>query len=178
MRRTLSSPLTFFWKFVSTPLLAGCFILVLAVGWSGGWKHRDGTPVSGGEIAIAIICQTATFAWLVFLSARLKRVEVDDNSLYVSNYRTEILVPLSEIAGVRETSPYWFTIIVTLKSSSSFGGEIVFRPRHRFYLSGLHPIARQLNELAEQAHREATGRDRKNPSSKQPATATRPDITA
>ena len=152
MRRTLSSPLTFFWKFVSTPLLAGCFILVLAVGWSGGWKHRDGTPVSGGEIAIAIICQTATFAWLVFLSARLKRVEVDDGTLYLSNYVTEIRVPLSEVIDVTESGTLkWFLVGIDLRNPTAFGQHIDFRPRLRFYWSGLHPTVKELQERCQHA---------------------------
>jgi len=152
VRRTLSSPLTFFWKFAATPLLAGCFVFVMAAQWSDGWKRRDRTPVSSGEIAIATICLAVTFAWLVFLSARLKRVEVDDSILYISNYVTEIRVPLSEVINVRESwTLKWFLLGIDLRNSTAFGQHIDFRPRLRFYWSGLHPVARDLNTLCENA---------------------------
>lgn len=178
MRTTLSSPLTLLYKIGLLSLFAflGLFLIAASLGYE--WK-KPGTSahVSSSARVLYAMAGLTGFYW-VWQCARLKRVKTDDNSLYVSNYRTEIQVPFTEIAGLRETGSYWFTIVITLKNPSRFGRTIVFRPRHRFYLSGLHPIARQLNELAEQAQREATGRDRENPSSKQPATATRPDITA
>lgn len=155
MRRTLSSPLTFFWKFAATPLLAGGYVWAMAAKWSDGWKHRDGTPVSGGEIAIAIFCLAATFAWLVFLSARLKRVEVDDRTLYISNYVTEIRVPLSEVIEVAESgTARWFLLGIDLRNPTAFGQHIDFRPRLRFYWSGLHPVALGLKGLVERARGE------------------------
>ena len=152
MRRTLSSPLTFFWKFAATPVLIGWFVYVLAGEWSGGWKNRDGTPVSSGEIAIAVLCWAATFVCLVFLSARLKRVEVDDGTLFISNYVTEIRVPLSEVIDVTESwTPKWFLLGIDLRNPTAFGQHIDSRPKLRFYCSGLHPVARDLKNLRERA---------------------------
>ena len=155
LRRTLSSPLTFFWKFAATPLLAGAYVWVMAAEWSDGWKHRDGTPASMATMAFVIVCLATAVAWLVWLSTRLKRVAVDDCALYVSNYVTEIRVPLSEVTDVRESGTLrWFLIGVDLRSPTTFGQHLHFRPRLRLYWSGLHPMARELKKLADQASAE------------------------
>ena len=152
MRRTLSSPLTFFWKFGSTPLLAGCFVYLLAALWSGGWKSQDGTPDSGRTIGTAIVLVPAICGWIAWLTARLKRVAVDDSALYISNYRTEIRVPLTQVLDVRESgNSKWFLIGINLRHPTAFGQRIVFRPRLCLYWSGLHPVARELKGLVEQA---------------------------
>ena len=167
MRTRLSTPLTIFYKVVLPSLYLLCMVFIIAV-WCGhgrGWKHLEwiSTPASPLWTAVAVLGQLAGFAWLTI---PLKKVEMDDTSLYVSNFRTEIQIPLTEITGLCETSSYWFTIIVTLGNKSSFGHTIVFRPRHRFYLSGLHPITRQISELAEQARRGAASRGQKDAHSK------------
>jgi hypothetical protein len=179
MKTQLSTPLTFLYKVVLPALYLLCIVFVIA-GWRGprpemeasGMKSHPGSPAL---TAAAVLGVGAILAWLTI---PLKKVEMDDTALYVSNCWTEIQIPLSEIVGVRETSPYWFTIIVTLKSNSSCGREIVFRPRHRFYLSGLHPITRQLAEHAKQARREAAGCGQSDAHSKPPATAIRNNLTA
>lgn len=61
---------------------------------------------------------------------RYKKVSVDDEFLYVSNYRKEITIPVSNISGVTETR--WVRtrpITIHLKTDSEFGRKIVFMPR-------------------------------------------------
>ena len=95
---------------------------------------------------------TVTFAWLVFLSARLKRVAVDDITLYVSNYLTEIQVLLSEVIHVTENGTLkWFLVEIDLRNPTAFGQHIDFRPRLRFYWSGLHPTVKELQERCQHA---------------------------
>ncbi len=148
MRTRLSTPLTFFYKVVLPSLHAviGVFLIAVSLGYE--WKKPGGIsgPMTSSARAFYVMAGLSCLC-LIWRYARLKRVEMDDNSLYVSDYRTEIQIPLSEIVSVRETSPYWFTIVITFKSDSGFGQSIVFRPSHRFYWSGFHPITRQLGEL-------------------------------
>ena len=90
----------------------------------------------------------AVFVW--WNCVRLKRVSVDDNFLYVSNYLKEIAIPLSDIHDVTENR--WFNIhpvTIRLKASSEFGDKIVFMPTTRFFaFFSSHPVVSELKELA------------------------------
>jgi hypothetical protein len=91
-------------------------------------------------------------AWFVFLATRLLRVEIDDCALYVSDYLTEIRIPFSGIAAVREIpSCSGFKLGIELRHPSPFGTRIVFRPRGSTLRAGIHPTARKLQALSEQA---------------------------
>lgn len=104
MRRTLSSPLTFVWKFaVPTLFIAGtCYVIV--VQWLDKFRNRDGTPLSYGALFLSLAFCAAISAWVVWYTKRLKRVEVDDRALYVSNYCSEICIPLTEVCDVSEST--------------------------------------------------------------------------
>jgi hypothetical protein len=147
--RTLSSPLTFFWKFVATPLIAGLFIAAFA---RHGWKVRDGASDSAGMIAIGLFSLIFMIAYLIWRTAGLKRVVIKEGALYVSNYRTEIRVPFSEIRDVREGfSVRWFVICIDLKDPTALGQHIEFRPKFHLYWSQPHPIVRELQSHSQNA---------------------------
>jgi hypothetical protein len=151
MRRTYSSPLTVFWKFIFPALLIGGWSYG-TVQWLGEFRNRDGPAHSSGEIWLAIVSSAALVACYVWWAKRLKRVEADDHALYISNYITEIRVPLSELTAVSERrSGKHFTLSIELRNPSAFGKRIVFRPRPRLYWSGIHPVARELHALCEKA---------------------------
>lgn len=82
--------------------------------------------------------------------AGLKRVCVDSQNLYVSNYRREITVPLSMIASVTENR--WINIhpvTVHFLSPTEFGQEITFMPTVRpFAFWSRHPVVAELRQLA------------------------------
>jgi len=78
---------------------------------------------------------------------KLKRVRVDYQNLYVSNYFKEISIPLSEILDVRQTR--WANpICIQLRSPSEFGDKILFMPTGRLTPLGKHPVIAKLRELA------------------------------
>jgi hypothetical protein len=152
MQRILSSPLTFFWKFISTPLLIGGFVCALASAWIGNWLRRQGTPLSVNEVLMAILLLSLVGTQGFRMMAALKRVAVDDHTLYISNYLTEIRVPLSEVLDVKESSRRGSLLIrIHLRRPTPFGPSIVFRPRLRLYWWGPHPVALELRSLCEQA---------------------------
>ncbi|HWZ43614.1 MAG TPA: hypothetical protein VNW97_09050 [Candidatus Saccharimonadales bacterium] len=84
---------------------------------------------------------------------RLKRVRMDDRALYVSNYKTEIIVPLSNVAEVTENR--WINIHpVTIKfySETGFGSQIVFMPKARpFGLWFSHPVVGEIRSAVARA---------------------------
>ena len=88
-------------------------------------------------------------AFLLFKSARLKYVSVDDDYLYVSNFFREIVIPLSDIHDVTEN--VWINyhpVTIHLKHPSEFGDKIVFMPKTRFSLFSSHPVVKELKQLA------------------------------
>ena len=81
---------------------------------------------------------------------RYKKVSVDDQVLYVSNYRKEIKIPVSDIADVTEIK--WIRtrpVTIHLKTDSEFGRKIVFTPKfNRFRIVADNPMIAELKELA------------------------------
>lgn len=111
---------------------------------------RTSTKIYGEPVATFFIFSWIIgTAWLCWFAFRLKKVEIDDKSLYVSNYREEIRIPLSEIERVKEsflTNPKQVTIV--LRSPSKFGSRIVFVPELRFFdIFGSHPVVGELREI-------------------------------
>jgi len=156
MRRSLSAPLTLVWKFVvPTVFIVGtCYVIVVQC--LDTFKNRDGTPLSYGELCLSLAFCAGISAWVVWYTNRLKRVQVDDRALYVSNYWSEICIPLPEVCDVSESTGdrRYFSVTIRLRTMSAFGQRIVFLPRFRLYWSGLHPVVRELQALCERARGE------------------------
>jgi hypothetical protein len=81
---------------------------------------------------------------------RYKKVAVDDEFLYVSNYRKEIKIPVSKIEDVSQIK--WFRtrpVTIYLKEDSEFGREIVFTPKlGGFQVFADNPVVKELKEKA------------------------------
>jgi hypothetical protein len=154
MRRTLSSPLTLFWKLLLPTLLMGGGGWIIVMGWRGQ-LHHNGAPLSRATLWLVVPGLALVLAWPLLWAKRLKRVEVDDLFLYISNFITEIRVPLSDVTAVSESDDRRnFTVNIELGKESAFGQRIIFRPRFCLYWSGVHPIARELQALCKKARSE------------------------
>jgi hypothetical protein len=72
---------------------------------SGGSRPRAvaPAPASGAWIISFFAAVGALFIWRTCIP--LKRVRMDDQALYISNFKTEITVPLRDVAEVTEN--YW-----------------------------------------------------------------------
>ena len=83
----------------------------------------------------------------------LKRVEVDDDALYVSNYTTELRIPLSEVFAVYASggSKGLTRVNIALRNPSAFGQNIEFLPRLSQCWAGMAPAIRELKALCRQA---------------------------
>jgi hypothetical protein len=111
----------------------------------------DGSKGADAPIKwIILIMWVAGFAFICWSSVRLKKVSVDDDFLYVSNFIKEISIPLSDIYDVTEN--VWVSIhpvTIHLKSQSEFGDKIVFMPTTRFFpFFSSHPVVSELKDLA------------------------------
>ncbi len=144
MKRTISSSQTFIMKVL--------FPLVWITGFGIGTLTMFINPSNDTD---AMKWQFL-FGWIIgsavifLLGVRLKKVSIDGSSLYISNYLKEISVPLADIERVTEN--VWINIhpvTIHLKSSSEFGGSILFMPKARFggWFSS-HPVVAELRELA------------------------------
>ena len=77
---------------------------------------------------------------------------MDEKSLYISNYFTEIVVHLSDVAeviGYRWSSNYPVTIRFCV--ATAFGWRIIFLPKVRYSFFGPHPVVEQIRRAVAQA---------------------------
>jgi hypothetical protein len=153
MRRTLSSRATIFWNFVLPILLIAGLSCALLLCWLGKIKETDGKPMRVEEICLFTLVWAAIVGVAVKSIGVLKRVEVDDDALYISNYHTEVRIPLSEVTGVRQSrgKKDLTKVSIGLRSRSAFGKTVEFLPRLRLNWSGTHPAVRELKVLCQQA---------------------------
>jgi predicted PurR-regulated permease PerM len=133
----MSSKWTPFYKFI-LPLLGGGGMCVAV--WHVHEHPQEITIPPGFPPSLAWVFVLAAFVavaavlWIMLLP--LKRVELDDGDLIISNYRTEIRVPLENVESIDDRSmsnPRRYT--VTFREPTDFGRRIVF----------LEPVAWTLN---------------------------------
>jgi hypothetical protein len=133
----LSSRWTPFYKFVVPVLVTGGLVF-------GAWRaygHPQEVnlppgmpPTYGWMLMLALAVVVAALLW--FTLSPIKKVELDDDSLIISDYRTEIRVPLDNVEKIDErsmTNPRRYKL--TFREATDFGRRIVF----------LEPMAWTLN---------------------------------
>src|SRR5438094_3555286 len=103
MRRTLSSAQTFAFKYAFPVLWIGGFGLGTVALWLGGFHVQDGGPPPSWMRWQFLIAWVVGSAVIVWFSRRVKRVQVDEQSLYISNYFSEVSVPLTEVTEFSES---------------------------------------------------------------------------
>jgi hypothetical protein len=155
MLRTISSVQTFFVKCVFAPVwVAGFGVGTLAVFTLP--LHPGAPPLPVRFLFLAAWLFGSSFMWKTL--AVLKRVRMDDRTLYVSNFRTEVAVPLVAVTAVRENK--WLNyhpVTIEFETDTPFGRSITFMPTARFAaLWKSHPIVRELRDAARRAKSRAT----------------------
>ncbi len=141
MSETLSSRLTFAMK-VGLPLL-----------WAGAIVAVFRSPDSADDLPtrLIVLAMTGVAALLIgWVCVRLKRVRVADRTLYVSNYLTEITLPLDAVVDIKEHR--WLKIrpiTLVLRTPTPFGSRILFMPRTQWWLTPFspHPMAEELRGM-------------------------------
>jgi hypothetical protein len=139
--KELSTPLTFFYKFIF-PLL-----------WFGGIGFGVRKVVFSPEAYDARWLQYMAIwlgvtAFMFFTTGDVKKVYLDGKKLIVSNFYSKIEIDVEQISGVDGStflSPrlVWFT----LKEPSSYGKKITFLPKHRMSAGlGKHPVVQELQK--------------------------------
>ena len=88
----------------------------------------------------------------IWFCGRIKRVAVDDEALYVSNYWSEVRIALAEVSHFTQSflsRPA--TVTIHLRRLSAAGERVVFIPKSRWVLFGIHPVIIELQALCDQA---------------------------
>ena len=136
---TISSRLTGFYKFGFLVIWAGMWAMatvgMLAQGNSQGWAM------------VGVLVAGVVFIW--WLLGGLKRVRLEGRNLLISNYKLEIVVPVGDLAGVRQR--WWMSpklVTLELRNDTPFGKSILFMPRTTFRMFSEDEIVRRLRSLS------------------------------
>ena len=139
--RTLSAPETFATKFI-LPSLWICTVGAIVLASFGDTDEASPLYASRWKSLFVWVAGTGLLWWACM---RLKRVRIAHESLYISNYRREIHVPLSEIRAIAGNR--WLsTRLITIEFDrvTSFGSKVVFMPPLGFLLFRPHPMIAEL----------------------------------
>jgi hypothetical protein len=157
----LSSQQTFLMKIVFPMIWIGMFA-VATLGlffWSGSFQgpREQPPPPELKWSFLAVTCAGSAFIWWTCM--RLKRVRMDERALYISNFSTEIVVPLNNVAAVTENR--WINIhpvTIFFRSDTAFGSRIVFMPKARWFaLWSSHPVVDEIRNAVALATGAAPG---------------------
>jgi len=146
----LSSGMTFFYKFIFPVVWIGGFGTATVAMWVQplfqGPHAAEPLEVRLGFLVAAI----AGSAFIYWSCIRLKKVSMDDRFLYVSDYATEIQVPLTQVCRVTENR--WdnsHPVTIHFSSPTAFGEKITFMPTIRLFgLWTSHPVVERIRTAA------------------------------
>jgi hypothetical protein len=152
MRRRLSSRTTILWSYVLPALLIVGLSFALLLCWLNKIVGKDGRPMSVEVLCAFTLMWALTMVGLVRSVGFLKRVEVEDDALYVSNCTTEVRIPLSQVTDVRASggSRGLTRVSIALRNPSALGETIEFLPRLSRCWAGMDPAIRELQALCRQ----------------------------
>lgn len=146
----LSSLQTFFFKFIFSLIWIGGIASATSSMWIAyifGHKSDGGPP----EMKFVLLAMTiAGSAYIYWSCIRLKKVRMDQQFLYISNYIHEIQVPLSMVERVTEfrwdnTHP----VTIHFVRATEFGQSITFMPKIRvFGFLSSHPVVDKIRTAA------------------------------
>ena len=148
---TLSSAWTFWTKFIFPVIWISAVGTGAVLLWLGDLVGgNNASPPSQAKFAVLGVWIVGT-TLILWFSAGLKRVRIDERQLYVSNYIREISVPFSEIIDVRQNR--WINsrpITIYFRDTTEFGGKATFMPKWRmqFLFWRTDPVVSELKQLA------------------------------
>jgi hypothetical protein len=146
--------MTFFYKCIlPTFWIAGFAIATVLMfttpeSFKGDKDIREFRPI----FLIITVAGAVFFYWSCM---RLKKVSLKDNVLIVSNFLSEVVIPLGDVERVSGSVMMHPELVwLYLRRPTDFGTKIVFAAKWRFF-SGFnrHPIVNELQKLAETEYR-------------------------
>jgi hypothetical protein len=152
MHRTLSSAQTVLMKWVFPALWIGGFGIGTCLLWFDALRGGNGVPPPEWMKWQFLAIWLVGTVFIVWFCGRLKRLQVDDETLYVSNYWSEVCIPFTEVDHFTES--HWTrppTVTIHLRNLSPYGERIVFIPKARWFPRGPHPVVSELQALCDRA---------------------------
>lgn len=142
--RVLSSKQTFFWKFV----FPACWALVYGPPAVAGLLGRSDERF----MFLFLVVGGSLLAFL--FGGRLKKVELGERVLRVSNYLRTTSVPLTRVAEVKRVGlGRWQNIRIRFTEDTPFGPSIVFLPPAAFIPFAItHPLVGELQAVVARAN--------------------------
>ncbi|HEY0428922.1 MAG TPA: hypothetical protein VGC76_14165 [Pyrinomonadaceae bacterium] len=141
MKQSISSAFTFYFKVI----LPALWIPFFGVGAIVSSFNMTTSDLPFGRF-FPLLMWLGGSIFIYWAGVGLKKVSIDETTLYVSNYSKEILIPRAEIQAVTEN--FWINthpVTIHLKSPSPFGSKIKFMPKLRFFaFFRSHPIVEEL----------------------------------
>ena|SRR5438132_8515998 len=151
MARTLSSAQTFAMKYLFAPTWIAIFGAGTLALFVVGDRFQDdkGLPPPPEWKWIFLTVWVGLSSLLNYSCVGLKRVRIDEQALYVSNYITEIEVPLRDVAEICENQ--WLNNPVTIRFNrqTKFGDSITFLPKAPFF--GTRAVIGEIQEAVRRA---------------------------
>jgi len=148
--KTISSSQTFLMKVIFPVLWITFFGFGTVSAWRGTMHAKSGGPVPPEMKWVFLGAWIVGTTFILQSVTGLKRVAVDSKNLYVSNYRRDIVIPLTMVSDVTENR--WINIhpvTIHLRNDSEFGQKISFMPTSRFFGGwSSHPVVAELQQLA------------------------------
>lgn len=149
--RNLSSAWTFWTKFILPVVWISGFGTGTILLWLGRFHDRNNAmpPPQEKFVFLAVWILGSTF--ILWASAGLKRVRMDERQLYVSNYVKEIHIPFSAITDVKQNR--WLNsrpITIYFRDATEFGDKARFMPKRRIRIQfwRIDPVVNELRKLA------------------------------
>jgi hypothetical protein len=147
--KTISSSMTFLMKIIFPVFWISIFGIVTIELCLDNLHGNNSEPPPAELKFIFLSAWIAGTTFILWLCAGLKRVRMDDKTLYVSNYSREIAISMSLIENVTENR--WINIhpvTVYFKEDTPFGAKVTFMPKKRLFMWRRHPIVAELKRLA------------------------------
>lgn len=152
MKRTISSQLTFLFKF----LLPIPWILWIGIALP---KTISRLSAQGGESIkswIMICIWIFGSAALFWFCKKLKKVVIDyKGKLLISNYLQVIAVRPEDITHIYDGTDFFHRTGFILRKPSEFGKKIIFMPRQIFGFYLPHPVLKELQDFVSLAKERA-----------------------
>ena len=156
--RTLSSSLTFLYKFIFPVWWIGWFAFVTAAMFvaPNSFTPRGNAQMSVEEARMFFLAATIVGGMgLYWLCMRLKKVTLKENDLVISNFRKVVGVPLQDVERVSGSVLIHPELVwLHFRRPNGFGSKVVFMGKARFSFGlSVHPIVRELQAVIGKASR-------------------------